>query len=168
MNAEHAQERRRVGEEALALAGEVGALELGALARHWLLYDLAELGELEEARRRHARARRTSRTSSSSRSTGTRRWPGAACGRRSTGRFEEAERIAGESVRLAERAGDPDARAHYTAQLVAVRREQGRLHELLPEIERLARPEPAASAWRSILPLAYLDGGDRAARSRRL
>jgi tetratricopeptide (TPR) repeat protein len=77
------------------------------------------------------------------------------------GRFEEAERIARESLRLAEHAGAPDAQAHFTAQLVAVRREQGRLHELLPEIERLAGAEPAASAWRSLLPLAYLDAGDR-------
>ena len=77
------------------------------------------------------------------------------------GRFDEAERLARESVRLAERAGAPDARAHFTAQLVAVRREQGRLDELLPEIERLAGDEPAAAAWRSLLPLAYLDAGDR-------
>ena len=76
------------------------------------------------------------------------------------GRFEEAERIARESVRLAERAEAPDAQAHFTAQLVALRREQGRLHELLPEIERLAGDEPAAAAWRGILPLAYLDAGD--------
>ena len=77
------------------------------------------------------------------------------------GRFEEAERIARESVRLAEHAGAPDAQAHFTAQLVALRREQGRLHELLPEIERLADAESSAFAWRSILPLAYLDAGDR-------
>ena len=76
------------------------------------------------------------------------------------GRFEEAERIARESVRLAERAEAPDAQAHFIAQLVALRREQGRLHELLPEIERLAGDEPAAAAWRGILPLAYLDAGD--------
>ena len=78
------------------------------------------------------------------------------------GRFDEAERIARESVRLAEHAGAPDARTHFTAQLVAVRREQGRLDELLPDIERLAGAEPAASAWRGLLPLAYLDAGDRA------
>jgi hypothetical protein len=30
----------------------------------------------------------------------------------------------------------------------------------LPEIERLAGDEPAAAAWRGILPLAYLDAGD--------
>ena len=53
----------------------------------------------------------------------------------------------------------PDAQAHFTAQLLALRREQGRLHELLPEIERLAGEEPSAFAWRSILPLAYLDAG---------
>ena len=160
LNSEHAQERRRTGEEAVALSGEVGASERGALARHWLLYDLAELGELEEARSRHGELAHIAdelqqplyrHSSLAWRCV----WTAL------EGRFEEAERIAGESVRLAERAGDSDARAHYTAQLVAVRREQGRLHELLPEIERLARPEPAASAWRSILPLAYLDGGDR-------
>jgi len=30
----------------------------------------------------------------------------------------------------------------------------------LPEIERLAGDEPAAAAWRGILPLAFLDAGD--------
>ena len=77
------------------------------------------------------------------------------------GRFEEAEQVARESLRLAEHAGAPGARDHFTAQLVAVRREQGRLHELLPEIEQLAGDEPAAAAWRCLLPLAHLDAGDR-------
>jgi RecA/RadA recombinase len=160
LHPEHARERRRVGEQALALAGELGALELGALGRHWLLYDLAELGDLKEARRRQAELDRMAdelqqplyrHSSLAWRCV----WAGLA------GRFEEAERIARESVRLAEHAGAPDAQAHFTAQLVALRREQGRLHELLPEIERLAGAEPSAFAWRSILPLAYLDAGDR-------
>jgi hypothetical protein len=160
LHAEHTKERRLVGEQALALAGELGTRELGALGRHWLLYDLAEAGELEEARRRQAELdlladelqqplyRHASLTWRCV-------WAALA------GRFQEAERIARESVRLAEHAGAPDAQAHFTAQLVGVRREQGRLHELLPELERLASAEPAASAWRSILPLAYLDAGDR-------
>jgi AAA ATPase domain len=157
---EHAHERRRLGEQALALAGELGALELAALARHWLLYDLAELGDLEEARRRHAELERVAdelqqplyrHSSLAWRSV----WATLA------GRFQEAEQIARESLRLAEHAGAPDAHTHFTAQLVAVRREQGRLHELLPEIERLAIDGPAATAWRSLLPLAWLDAGDR-------
>jgi hypothetical protein len=159
LHAEHATERRRVGEQALALSGELGALELGALGRHWLIYDLAELGELKEARRRQAEldliADELQQPLYRHSSLAWRCvWAGLA------GRFEEAERIARESVRLAEHAGAPDAQAHFTAQLVALRREQGRLHELLPEIERLADAEPAAPAWRSLLPLAYLDAGD--------
>jgi RecA/RadA recombinase len=157
---EHARERRRVGEEALALAGELGKLELGALARHWLLYDLAEIGELKEARRRQAEldliADELQQPLYRHSSLAWRCvWAGLA------GRFEEAERTARESVRLADHAGAPDAQAHFTAQLVALRREQGRLHELLPEIEGLADEEPSAIAWRSILALAFLDAGDR-------
>jgi hypothetical protein len=154
LHVEHATERRRLGEEALALAGELGALELGALARHWLLYDLAELGELDEARRRYAElellaAELQQPLYRHATSAWGCVWAGLA------GRFEEAERLARHSVRLAEDGGDAHAQAHFTAQLVAVRREQGRLHELLPQIERYAGDQPAAAAWRSILPLAY-------------
>jgi hypothetical protein len=162
LHAEHTPERRRVGEEALALAGELGALELSALGRHWLLYDLAELGELGEAALRQAELDRIAdelqqplyrHSSLAWRAV----WAGLA------GRFDEAERVARESVRLAVDAGAPDANAHFTAQLVALRREQGRLHELLPELEQLADAEPPPSVWRSVLPLAYLDAGDRRA-----
>ena len=159
LHAEHTHERRRIGEQALALASELGELELGALGRHWLLYDLAEMGDLDEARRRQAELDLLAQDLQQplyrhSSLTWHCVWAGLA------GRFEEAERIAHESVRLAEHAEAPDAQAHFTAQLVALRREQGRLHELLPEIERLAGDEPAAAAWRGILPLAYLDAGD--------
>src|SRR5215207_3077186 len=108
LHAEHAQERLRIGEQALALTGELGARELGALGRHWLLYDLAEAGELEEAQRRHAELELLAdelhqplyrHSSLSWRCV----WAGLA------GRFDEAERIARESVRLAEHAGAPDA-----------------------------------------------------------
>ena len=159
LHAEHTQERRMIGEQALAMASELGDVELGALGRHWLLYDLAEMGDLEEARRRQAEldvlAEELHQPLYRHSSLAWRCvWEGLA------GRFGEAERIARESVRLAERAQAPDAQAHFIAQLVALRREQGRLHELLPEIERLAGDEPAAAAWRGILPLAFLDAGD--------
>ena len=135
------------------MAGELGEHELGALGRHWLLYDLAEMGELDEARRRHAELDQLAkelRQPLYRHSSLTWRcvWAGLA------GRFEEAERLARESVRLAERAEAPDARVHFVAQLAALRREQGRLDELLSEIECLARGGPAAAAWRGILPVA--------------
>jgi hypothetical protein len=84
------------------------------------------------------------------------------------GRFDEAERLAREGLRLAERAGAPDAHAHFTAQLLGVRREQGRLAELLPEIERLAAAGSEVLAWRALLPLALLESGAREQAARRL
>jgi hypothetical protein len=159
LHAEHTQERRRIAEEALAIAGELGSLELGALGRHWLLYDLAEMGDLDEAQHRlaeldelaHLLQQPLYRHSSLA-------WQCVLAGL--SGRFQEAERMARDSLRLAEYAQAPDAKRHFTAQLVAPRREQGRLDELLPEIERLADESPVA-AWRSLLPLAHLDAGDR-------
>ena len=164
LHVEHASERRRVGEELLAVAGELADAELGALTRHWLLYDLAELGELDHARARHAELERVAaELQQPLYRHAALAWRGVWAGL--AGRFDEAERLARDSVRLAERAGAPDARTHFTAQLVAVRREQGRLDELLPNIERLARGDSHAAAWRSLQPLAHLDAGDRARAS---
>ena len=161
LDVEHAAERCRVGEEMLAVAGELEDPELGALARHWLLYDLAELGELDHARRRHAELERiAAELQQPLYKHSALVWRGVWAGLE--GRFDETERLARESVRLAEGAGAPDAQAHFTAQLVAIRREQGRLDELLPQLERLASGDVEAVAWRSVLPLAYLDAGDRA------
>ena len=138
LHVEHAAERRRVGEELLAVAGELVDAEMGALTRHWLLYDLAELGELDHARARHAELERVAaELQQPLYRHAALAWRGVWAGL--AGRFDEAERLARDSVRLAERAAAPDARTHFTAQLVAVRREQGRLDELLPNIERLAR-----------------------------
>jgi tetratricopeptide (TPR) repeat protein len=161
LDVEHAAERRRIGEEMIAVAGELEDPELGALARHWLLYDLAELGELDHARARHAELERIAAQLQQPlyRHSGL-AWRGVWAGL--AGNFEDAERHARESVRLAERAGAPEAQAHFTAQLVAIRREQGRLDELLPQISPLAGGGADAIAWRSVLPLAYLDAGDRA------
>jgi DNA-binding SARP family transcriptional activator len=156
----YAGERRRLAEEALALAGELEDEELAALGRHWLVFDLVELGDLPEARRRRAELETLAeilrqplyRHSALA-------WRGVwAC---LAGRFDEAERLAHASVELAERAGDPDARAHFTAQLFAVRREQGRLQELLDPIARFAAGDgPVAIHWCAMLALAHVDAGD--------
>ena len=160
LHVEHAAERRRIAEKAVAVAGELEDAELAALARHWLLYDLAELGELEQAHQRHIELERIAAELQQplyrhSALAWRAVWTGVA------GRFDEAEQLARDSLRLAEGAGAPDAQTHFTAQLVAIRREQGRLDELLPEIERLAGGDAHSAVWRSLVPLAYLDAGDR-------
>jgi DNA-binding SARP family transcriptional activator len=160
LHVRHAAERRRIGEEVLALAGELEADELGALGRHWLIYDLFELGDLEAARERLAALEAVAdelrqplyrHSALSWRAV----WAGLG------GRFAEAERLARESLRLAQRADAPDRAHHFALQLVALRREQGRLGELREEIERYrARADPGAVVWRALAPLACLDAGD--------
>jgi tetratricopeptide (TPR) repeat protein len=76
------------------------------------------------------------------------------------GRFDVAERLARESLRIAQRAGAPEARGFFLAQLAAIRRDQGRLAELLPPLERLAAGGPDGLAWGAVLPLALLDAGE--------
>jgi hypothetical protein len=158
LHAQYARERRRIAEQTIALAGELGSSERAALERHWLLYDLAELGDLSEATRRHGELERLAAELQQplyhhSALAWRCVWSGLA------GRFEEAERLASDAVRLAADAADPDAKVHHTAQLVAVRREQGRLGELLADIRELAHDGPEAVVWRSVLPLAELDAG---------
>lgn len=162
---EHAEERRRLAEEALALAGELDDEELAALGRHWLIYDLVELGELPEARRRHAEletlAGRLRQPLYRHSALAWRCvWAGLA------GRFEAAERLARESVRLAESAGDPDAREHYTSQLLTLRRAQGRTPELIEDMEGFATAGGVVGrSWLAALAPAYVEAGepDRAA-----
>jgi tetratricopeptide (TPR) repeat protein len=77
------------------------------------------------------------------------------------GHFDEAERIARESLRIAEAAGAPEARAFFLTQLFAVRREQGRLAELTGPLERLARgPGPVGVSWRATLPYILVEAGE--------
>src|SRR3954465_13160559 len=111
-----ARGRRRLGEQALALAGELETRELAALARHWLVYDLAELGDLEGTRHHHAELERIAQELQQPLYRhSTLAWRGVWAALE--GRLEQAERIAHTSVRLAEQAGAPDARATFTAQL---------------------------------------------------
>ena len=167
LHVEHASERRRVGEELLAVAGELADAELGALTRHWLLYDLVELGELD-----HARAGTPSSSasppSSSSRSTGTPRWRGVASGRVS--RVASTRRSAWPATRSAW----PSVPALPTRGRISPRNwwpcgaSRGAWTSSCRTIERLARGDSHAAAWRSLVPLAYLDAGDRARAQRRL
>ncbi len=158
---EHADERRRLAEEALALAGELDDEALAALGRHWLIYDLVELDRVPDAQRRHAELEALAvrlRQPLYQHSALAWRcvWAGLA------GRLEAAERLARESVRLAEGAGDPDAREYFIAQLLTLRRAQGRTPELIEDMERFAAAGGVVGrGWRAALALAYLEAGRR-------
>jgi hypothetical protein len=159
LHAMHLPLRLELAGEAIALADEHGLRETGALARHWLIYDLVEAAQLEQARARHEQLTALARELHQPlyRHSAL-AWRGVWA--QLDGRGEEAERLAREGLRLAERAGAPEARAHFTGQLLPIRRVQGRLAELVPELERLVADESEALPWRALLPLAYLETGD--------
>ena len=125
-------------DEALAVAERLEAGELVALALHWRIYDLVELGDTKQAadeyERLHALAQELHQPLYSHAALA---WRAVAA--HLNGHFEEAERIARESLRIAEAAGAPEARAFFLTQLFAVRREQGRLAELVDPLERLSQ-----------------------------
>ena len=161
LHAGHARERRRIGEEALALAGELEARELAALARHWLLYDLAELGDLEEARAPPRRARAARRRAPAAALpafvAGLARRLGGARRPLRRGRAARARvRPPGRRRRRSRRASalHGPARRHATRTGPTARTAAG---DRAPR--RSTSPRPPRG--RSLLPLAYLDAGDR-------
>ena len=134
--------------------------ELAALALHWRIYDLVELGRIADAQRSHARLETLARELHQPLYThAALAWRGEWA--HIAGRLDEAERIHGESLRVAEAAGASEARGFFLTQLFAVRRDQGRLGELVERVERLARqPGSVGVVWRAPLPLVLLEAGE--------
>ena len=157
---EHAPERLQLIDEALAIAERLDAHEVAALALHWRIFDLVELADLAEAQRSHARLEALARELHQPLYThAALAWRGEWA--HVAGRLDEAERIHRESLRVAEAAGATEARGFFLTQMFAVRRDQGRLGEMLEPIERLARqPGSIGVVWRAPLPLALLQAGE--------
>ena len=157
---EHVEERLTVIDEAVAITERLGADELTALALHWRIFDLVELGRVADAQASHARLETLARELHQPLYThAALAWRGEWA--HIAGRLEEAERIHRESLRVAEAAGASEARGFFLTQLFAVRRDQGRLGEMLEPIERLARqPGSIGVVWRAPLPLVLLQAGE--------
>ena len=157
---EHLDERIATIDEAIAVAERLGAEELAALALHWRIYDLVELGDIAGAQASHARLEQLARELNQPLYLhAALAWRGEWA--HVAGRLEEAERIHRESLRIAVAAGASEARGFFLTQLFAIRRDQGRLGELLEPVERLVRqPGPVSVAWRAPYPLVLLAAGE--------
>jgi class 3 adenylate cyclase/tetratricopeptide (TPR) repeat protein len=75
------------------------------------------------------------------------------------GRLDEAERVADETLAVGQRAQIPDAVANHTAQIVAIRLEQGRLHELVDLVAAFATDPDGLLAWPLLHSLALVEAG---------
>jgi class 3 adenylate cyclase len=75
------------------------------------------------------------------------------------GRLEEAEAFAMEAFEVGSRSGQPDAAFVRESQLAPIRFDQGRLEELRPVFEVLARELPGVPACDAVLTLAQSETG---------
>ena len=156
LHIEHLDERLRLIDEVLALAQ--GHRALSAEAHHWRLFDLCELGDVTEAHRDHAAL---------SALAGELRQPllaHLALGWEGTfahlaGDVEEAERLAGRSFEFADRAQVGHAASSLASLLFTLRRQQGRVAELLPAMKSLEDGGSASPAWKAALALAQVETG---------
>ena len=75
------------------------------------------------------------------------------------GRFADAEQLADEASELASTLSGVDVSGVYGVQMFSLRREQGRLDEMRPIVEAVARFDRAQAAWRPGLAAVYAELG---------
>lgn len=161
LHIEHLDERLRLSEELLALAEGMGERELKALGLHWRIYDLLEASDVAGARRDHRAlaqlARELRQPLYQHFAVG---WDGVWA--QMAGRVEESERLAQEAYELGRQGLARDAETIYAMQVVALRRREDLLSDQVATIEAAIEKHPSLVAWRAVLPLAHLAGGDHA------
>ena len=157
LDVRHVDERLALTEEVVRLGGD--HREHSAEAHQWRLYDLFEVGDLEAAQSHQVQLEALAKELRQP------LWRSIAVGWRGMwaelgGDIELAERCAEEGLRHGQRAHTQDAVSTWAAKLFALRRRQGRLSELTPMVERLARSGARQAGWTSALALIHAETGD--------
>jgi len=165
---ENTEERLADASEMLAHAQAVGNPELALEARQWRLLSFLELGDIpavDAEMREHARLANELRQPQYL-------WFAAlwrAMRALLDGRFEDAERLAGEALALGERVrtenssgaygGQMNSSGAYGGQMTFVRREEGRLAELVPWVQETMKQMPGQLVVRCGLASFHADLG---------
>ena len=160
LHIEFLDERLAVNAEMLDLVRSAHRDEQAAHALHWRVYDLFELGDMASARAAHEELRALAEQ--------LRQplyqhfaisWEGKWC--EVAGRFAEAEELALQSLRYAERAHAAYAASNYAGQLFGLRRDRGELGRLPGEVREHIGERPRLPVWRAGMACALLDAGRR-------
>jgi tetratricopeptide (TPR) repeat protein len=145
------------------VAGEVGDRRLQALAHQWLLDFLLELGDIEAVERELEALRRLAET----RSERDLKWLVTAIRANHAhlmGQLEDCEKLAHDALAHRYEGYDEAAARIFAVQMLVVRRQQGRLDEIVETIEGFAERSPELPSWRCGLAYMYsqLDRGAQA------
>jgi class 3 adenylate cyclase/tetratricopeptide (TPR) repeat protein len=73
---------------------------------------------------------------------------------------DRAEQLATAALEIGTESGQPDAFGFYGAEMIGVRRQQGRYGELVPMIEQVAAENPALPVFRATLAEGHMEGGN--------
>jgi len=158
LHVRHLDERLTLSEECMRL--RVSRPELLAEAYLWRLYDLLESANVEAALREQPRLEAlTARMRQPQWHSITVGWRGMWA--ELAGDIAEAQRCAEECLHHGQRAGMKHALSTWASTLFMLRRRQGRLGELAPTVERLARgADRRTTGWPSALGLILAETGD--------
>jgi DNA-binding SARP family transcriptional activator/tetratricopeptide (TPR) repeat protein len=154
--------------ESTALAAELGRVAdhvgdrpLRALAYRWLLEHLLELADIDGAEREFEALQQLAAT----RSERHIKWLVAvfrATRAYLSGSISDCEALAHEALSHRYEGHDDDSAQGFGSLMLFVRREQGRLDELLETVERFARDNPQLAGWRCGLALIHAQLGHTA------
>jgi class 3 adenylate cyclase/tetratricopeptide (TPR) repeat protein len=76
------------------------------------------------------------------------------------GDHDRAEQLAAAALEIGTESGQPDAFGFYGAEMIGVRRQQGRYGELVPLIEQIAAENPALPVFRATLAEGHMEAGN--------
>jgi DNA-binding SARP family transcriptional activator/tetratricopeptide (TPR) repeat protein len=157
-DAAHLQERLAASTEMLTQARQARSLELELPAHAWLAVDLLEYGDREAVdAQMEAFAAGAERLRQPLFSWNAMLW--RAMQALTAGQLDRAEELASEALAAGGPAEAVTAREYYAAQMLAVRREQGRMAELEAPVRQLVDINPTRPGWRAALATLLWESG---------
>ncbi|MBV9801914.1 MAG: AAA family ATPase [Solirubrobacterales bacterium] len=149
-DAPHLQDRLEASTEMLTLARQIGNLELQLQAHAWLVVDLLERGDRDAVdAQMEAFADGAARLRQSLFEWTSLIW--RAMRAVLAGALDRAERLAAEALAAGAPAEAVTASQYQAIQILAIRREQGRMGELEAAARRMVSENPGRVAWRAAL-----------------
>ena len=155
---ENVEERLEVAAELRRIAAEVGDLELELEGAGWTVVDLLELGDVDGA---DVQIEAAATLASVVQRPLYLWWTSLfRCTRAQlAGEFDEAERLANETLAIGQREHAENALHYYAMAMFNIRREQGRLGEVEEAVARFIEMYPAIPAWRCTQALMHVELG---------
>jgi DNA-binding SARP family transcriptional activator len=154
----NAGERRVLADELVASARSSRVPELEAFGHHFLLLAAIERGDMAAAGAQLEESERLVRALPLPHLVAQVAWSRSMLAA-IAGRFDEAERLQAEALATTSRWSEAESFRTWSAQLVALRWEQGRGIELADALRGLVEREAINSNWKSALALVLADDG---------